>query len=70
MIFDENLVNVGLNKPVTGSPQWVGDATFASVFTLQAGNDGILDNDATPVNMVHTGGFDGFWQVDLQVGRA
>ena len=62
-IFDESGTNVGLLKPVTGSPQYVEPP---NVYRNDAGNDGIVDADVVPLNLLHANAINGFWQVDLQ----
>ena len=52
MVLTADGTNVELGKPVTGTPQNAADAN--TVYTLAAGNDGIIDTDVAPINMVHS----------------
>jgi hypothetical protein len=63
MVLDGDGYNVALKKPVTGVPQYIGDpSTYLNV----NGNDGIIDGDIVPLNLVHATAVDGWWEVDLQ----
>jgi hypothetical protein len=63
MLFDADGVNVLLRKPAYGSPVYTGDP---STYTHAAGNDGVVDSDATPLNMYHSSATGGYWEADLQ----
>lgn len=63
MVWDEAFNNVILNKPVTGMQQFQNDG---SPYSLIHGNDGIVDGDVVPLNLVHSAVQGGWWEADLQ----
>lgn len=55
---------MALNKPVTGSYQYLGDAP-AGIYFLSYGNNGIINMDADQTDLTHSNAVGGYWQVDL-----
>jgi hypothetical protein len=62
MVLDDTDTNVALNQLVTGTPQYLGDAT---PYYLSMATDGVVDRDASPLNMCHSISIGAWLQVDL-----
>ena len=63
-VFDSTWTNVALNKPVTATPQYLGDPTL---YLASMGNNGIIDYDSSSGDLTHSlsGTGNAWWAVDL-----
>ena len=62
MVFDATNTNVALNKPVTGSAQYMLDG---NIYLLRNGNNGVITMDDAVGDMTVSAALGAFWQVDL-----